>query len=51
MERAGESELRLPELIAALSLGIDLGLGQPTEHVLRSCLIASRLAERIGASA
>jgi putative nucleotidyltransferase with HDIG domain len=42
-------ELRLPELIAALSLGIDLGLGQPTEHVLRTCLIADRLGERIGA--
>jgi HD-GYP domain-containing protein (c-di-GMP phosphodiesterase class II) len=38
----------LAELIAALSLGIDLGFGQPMEHVLRQCLIALRLAERIG---
>ena len=42
-------EVRLPELIAALTLGIDLGLGQPTEHVLRSCLVAARLGEEIGA--
>jgi HD-GYP domain-containing protein (c-di-GMP phosphodiesterase class II) len=42
-------KLRLPELIAALSLGIDLGMGQPTEHVLRSCLVAVRLAEAVDA--
>ena len=40
--------VRLADLIAALSLGIDLGFGQPMEHVLRQCLIALRLAERIG---
>lgn len=39
---------RLAELVAALSLGIDLGFGQPMEHVLRQTLIALRLAERIG---
>ena len=42
------SEVRLAELVAALSLGIDLGFGQPMEHVLRQCLIALRLAERLG---
>jgi HD-GYP domain-containing protein (c-di-GMP phosphodiesterase class II) len=42
------AHLRLAELVAALSLGIDLGFGQPMEHVLRQCLIALRLAERIG---
>lgn len=31
-----------------MSLGADLGLGQPMEHVLRECLIAMRLAERVG---
>jgi HD-GYP domain-containing protein (c-di-GMP phosphodiesterase class II) len=41
-------ELRLAELVAALSLGIDLGFGQPMEHVLRQCLIGLRLAERLG---
>src|SRR5437763_1109360 len=40
--------VRLAELVAALSLGIDLGFGQPMEHMLRQCLIALRLAERIG---
>jgi len=42
------ARFRLAELVAALSLGIDLGFGQPMEHVLRQCLIALRLAERIG---
>jgi HD-GYP domain-containing protein (c-di-GMP phosphodiesterase class II) len=41
-------EVRLADLVAALSLGIDLGFGQPMEHVLRQCLIALRLAERSG---
>ena len=40
--------VRLAELVAALSLGVDLGFGQPMEHVLRQCMIALRLAERIG---
>ncbi len=40
--------VRLAELVAALSLGIDLGFGQPMEHVLRQCLIALRLAEQVG---
>ncbi len=38
---------RLAELVAALSLGIDLGFGQPMEHVLRQCLIALRIAEAL----
>jgi HD-GYP domain-containing protein (c-di-GMP phosphodiesterase class II) len=42
------AHVRLAELIAALSLGVDLGFGQPMEHVLRQCLIALRLAERVG---
>ena len=44
----GDGHVRLAELVAALSLGIDLGFGQPMEHVLRQCLIALRLAERLG---
>jgi len=43
--------VRLAELAAALSLGIDLGFGQPMEHVLRQCLIALRLAEALGLGA
>src|SRR5881397_2519504 len=42
------SHVRLAELVAALSLGVDLGFGQPMEHVLRQCLIALQLAERVG---
>jgi HD-GYP domain-containing protein (c-di-GMP phosphodiesterase class II) len=40
--------VRLAELVAVLSLGTDLGLGQPMEHVLRQTLIALRLGERLG---
>jgi HD-GYP domain-containing protein (c-di-GMP phosphodiesterase class II) len=41
---------RMAELLAALSLGIDLGFGQPMEHVLRQCRIALRLSEIVGVS-
>jgi HD-GYP domain-containing protein (c-di-GMP phosphodiesterase class II) len=36
------------ELLAAISVAIDLGLGQPAEHMLRAALIATRLADRLG---
>jgi HD-GYP domain-containing protein (c-di-GMP phosphodiesterase class II) len=42
--------VRLAELLAALSLAMDIGLGQPMEHVLRTCLIAMRLGLASGAS-
>src|ERR1051326_5668336 len=42
---AGSGQLRLAELVALLSLGTDLGLGQPMEHMIRACLIALRLAD------
>ena len=48
MEDSGRQRVRLAELVASLSLGVDLGFGQPMEHVLRQCLIALRLAERFG---
>ena len=47
-ETAGSGCVRLAELVGALSLGIDLGFGQPMEHVLRQCWIAVRLADRLG---
>jgi HD-GYP domain-containing protein (c-di-GMP phosphodiesterase class II) len=47
-EPAATNTVRLAELVAALSLGVDLGFGQPMEHVLRECIIALRLSERIG---
>ncbi len=40
--------LRLAELMAALSLATDLGMGQPMEQALRTCLIATELAGRMG---
>src|SRR5713226_5577159 len=46
--QSDRSQVRLAELVAALTLGIDLGFGQPMEHVLRQCLIALRMAERLG---
>ena len=42
------SGVRLTELLAALSLGTDLGMGHPLEHVLRQSVLAVRLGERIG---
>ena len=42
------AEVRLAEIVAALSLGVDLGFGQPMEHVLRESMIALRLGERLG---
>jgi HD-GYP domain-containing protein (c-di-GMP phosphodiesterase class II) len=48
---SGGGRPRRAELLAALSLAIDLGLGQPLEHMLRSCLIAMKLADLVGADA
>ena len=42
------TRVRLAELIAMISLGTDLGTGQPMEHAMRQSLIALRLAERLG---
>ncbi|WP_269044954.1 HD domain-containing phosphohydrolase [Paenarthrobacter sp. Z7-10] len=42
--------VRRCEILAALSLAIDLGLGQPMEHMLRSCLLALRIADRTNAN-
>src|SRR6185437_3862336 len=47
-EPAARTGTRLAELLAVLSLGTDLGMGQPMEHVLRQCLISMRLAELMG---
>jgi HD-GYP domain-containing protein (c-di-GMP phosphodiesterase class II) len=42
-QRAGDSGVRLPELMAALSIATDLGMGQPLESALCSCVVAVRL--------
>lgn len=45
--RGDQSSVRLAELVAALSLATDLGIGQPMEHILRSCRISLRLADEL----
>ncbi|HEX2177317.1 MAG TPA: hypothetical protein VHG70_15540, partial [Nocardioidaceae bacterium] len=47
-EVSGSSGVRLCELVGSLSLAVDLGLGQPMEHVTRSCLLARGLGRRVG---
>ncbi len=42
------AEVRLAEAVAALSLAIDIGMGQPLEQGLRTCLIATGLARKAG---
>ncbi len=49
LTRAGDG-VRLAELVAALSLATDLGLGQPQQHIIRQTLIAMRMAELEGLS-
>ena len=43
-------KFRLAELLGVLSLGADLGLGQPMEHATRQCVIARRMGEYLGLS-
>ena len=50
MESSTDRGVRVAELIGALSLATDLGLGQPQEHVLRQTMIARRLAAAAGCS-
>jgi HD-GYP domain-containing protein (c-di-GMP phosphodiesterase class II) len=45
-----DTNLRMAELLASLSLAIDLGIGQPMEWVVRSCLLAVRLGGILGLS-
>jgi HD-GYP domain-containing protein (c-di-GMP phosphodiesterase class II)/DNA-binding CsgD family transcriptional regulator len=45
--RGSSAGARRAEVLAALSIAIDLGLGLPAEHVLRSSRIASLLASRL----
>jgi HD-GYP domain-containing protein (c-di-GMP phosphodiesterase class II) len=43
-----DSGVRLTEVLVALSLATDLGLGQPAEHMLRAARISMRLGDRLG---
>lgn len=49
-QRTPPTGLRLAELMASLSLAIDLGVGQPMEWILRYCLVGVRLAQLLGLS-
>ena len=44
----GVRSLRLADVLASLSLVADLGFGLPAEKSMRSCLIATALARRLG---
>ena len=46
--QSGDAGVRLAEVVAALSLATDLGMGQPLEHALCSCVLAVRLGEALG---
>ena len=48
---SSQDRVRTAEIIAALSLATDLGMGFPYEHGLHSTLVAMRLAERLGVDA
>ena len=48
---ADGDDLRLTELVAAISLATDLGTGQPMEHALRTCRLAMTVARELGLDA
>ncbi|MFZ0545759.1 MAG: HD domain-containing phosphohydrolase, partial [Candidatus Promineifilaceae bacterium] len=50
MTEGDKTTIRLAELIASLSIATDLGMGQPVEYALQSCVLAVRLGEKLGLS-
>ncbi len=46
-EVAGQTRHRLVEVLAAISLATDLGMGQPLDKGLRTALLATSLADRL----
>ncbi len=42
------SGVRLNEVLVAISMATDLGLGQPSEHMVRSARLSMRLGDRLG---
>ena len=47
-QRSQDAGVTLAEVLAAYSLAMDLGLGQPMEHLIRAWRIAARLGARVG---
>jgi HD-GYP domain-containing protein (c-di-GMP phosphodiesterase class II) len=43
-----EDELRLADLLAALSVATDLAMGQPPEKAIRACVVATEVARHLG---
>lgn len=48
MSAGDASRVRLAELVAALSLATDLGMGQPLEQAMRTCLLAVSAGRELG---
>ena len=46
-DAGGGGELRLSEVVSALSYALDITEGQPEGHAVRSCMIGMRLAQEI----
>ena len=44
----GKGVVRLADVMAALSMATDLGMGQPAEHAMRTCIVAMRLGDALG---
>src|SRR5258706_15788719 len=42
------NNIRLAELMLSLSMATDLGMGQPLEFALQTCVLAVRLGEKLG---
>ena len=42
------SGVELAEVVASIALASDLSIGQSLDHILRSCVIATRFAEHLG---
>ncbi len=49
-KRGVDSGVQLAEVVASIALAADLGLGQPLEHVLRTCVVAMEFADHLGLS-
>src|SRR6187551_3590382 len=47
-DASGPTDVRLAELMAALSIATDLAMGQPLEHALCACVLAVRLGDALG---
>ncbi|HEY7034470.1 MAG TPA: HD domain-containing phosphohydrolase [Thermomicrobiales bacterium] len=48
MTAGNTTRVRLAELVASLSLATDLGMGQPLEQALRTCLLAVTAGRELG---